>query len=114
MEQTRDRHQNHGGEYRLRQRAQEMGEKQHDHQDKNRSESSGERCLRTAIFIDERLRCAAAHWKATTESGAQVRRRQGPIFLISIESSAALRGEHPADRGRFDCAEKKASQGQWK
>src|SRR6266513_2272345 len=91
-----------------------MGEKEHNHQDKNRSEGGGERCLRTAFFIDERLRCAAAHWQATTESSEQVRRGECQIFLVSIKSSAVLRSAHSSNRGRFDDAEKKASQGQWK
>src|SRR5690348_5268053 len=91
-----------------------MGEKEHNYQDKNCSEGGREWCFRTALFIDERLRCAAAHWKAATESSEQVRRSECEIFLVGIESSAMFRGEHSTDCGCFDYTEKKAGQGQWK
>src|SRR5215813_12190257 len=89
-----------------------MGQKEHDNEDKNGSKSGGERCLCAALFIHERLRCASAHGKAATESSEEVRRRQCEIFLVGIEPSAVLGGEHAANRGGFDRAEKKASKGQ--
>ena len=64
-------------------------------------------------LVDQRLRRSAAYWKTSTQSGEQVRRSERQIFLIGIEPSAVFRGEHSPDRGRFDRAEKKASQRQW-
>src|SRR6266576_2656976 len=91
-----------------------MREKKSDYQNKYCSNSGGQRSARTALFIDQRLRRAAAHRKATTEPGNEIRCRKRQIFLISVESSAMLGGKHSANCSRLDCAEKKASKGKRK
>src|SRR6478672_9572741 len=91
-----------------------MREKEHNHKNEDCSEGGRERCARTALFVDERLRRTTAHWQAATESSEQVRRRECQIFLVSVESSAVLSDEHPTNRSRLDRAQKKASKGERK
>src|SRR4029077_13786530 len=88
-------------------------EKKYDNKNDNCRKGGGERCACAAFFINQRLRRATANGKAATESSEQVRSSECQIFLISIEPSAVLRSEHSPNRGRFDCAEKKAGQGEW-
>ena len=90
-----------------------MREKEHNHKNEDCGQGGRERRARTALFVNERLRRTTANRKAAAESSEQVRRSECQIFLVSIESSAVLRGEHSANRGRFDRTEEKAGQGQW-
>src|SRR6516164_1537474 len=91
-----------------------MGEKKHNNENEDCRQSGGERCLRSALFINERLRRTAADGKTATESGSEIRRCQRQIFLIGIEPSAVFGDEHSANSGRFDGAKKKTSKGKRK
>jgi len=82
-------------------------EKEHDYKNEARSERSGERCARTALFINERLRRTPADGETATSPAARFDAASARFFLIGIEPSAVLGDEHPADRGRFDRAEEK-------
>ena len=91
-----------------------MGEKEHNDENEDCRQSRGERCLRPALFINERLRRTPADGETATESGSEVRRCERQIFLIGIEPSAVLGDEHSPNRGCFDGAEKKTSKGKRK
>ncbi len=68
LHQTGDSHQHDRREHGLRQIAQQFTEKDGDDHDENRAKQSGERSARAAAFIYERLRHAAADWKAMAEA----------------------------------------------
>ena len=65
-------------------------------------------CPSTLIYNG--LGRAAAYGEAATKARGQVRRRESQIFLVSIEPSTVLRGEHSADRGRLTALEGESKQ----
>src|SRR5262245_38628413 len=91
-----------------------MGEKNYDYENEYRGKGRGKRCTRSALLVDKRLRCTAAHRKTAAQPGSKVRRCKRQIFLIGIESSAMFRGKHSANGSCFDGAEEKTSKGQRK
>ena len=65
-----------------------------------------------ALFVDQRLRHAAAHWKSAAEAGDQIGGAEREEFLVGVEAIPVLLREHPADGGRFDGREDEARQRQ--
>ena len=109
---ARDGHEHDRGEHRLRQVAQQVGEKERDDEDDARGDQARERRARAAAFVDERLRHAAADREALADAGGEIRAGEGEQFLVAVEPVAVLLGKHPSDRRRLDRAEEEARERQ--
>ena len=78
LDQARHRREHDRRQHRLRQVAQQPRREQHDEQGEDGRDQSGERRSRAGALVDQRLRHAAAHRKAATESRRADCRRQPP------------------------------------
>ncbi len=78
VDQARDRREHDRRQHRLRQVAQQSRCKQHDEQGEEGRDQAGHRRSRAGALVDQRLRHAAAHRKAATESREADCRRRPP------------------------------------
>ena len=114
LQQTGDRHDNDGGQDRLRQVAEQAGEEERDDENDPRGDQARERGARAAAFIDQRLRHAAADRKTLADARRQIRPGESEKLLVAIEAIAMFLGKHPPDRCRLDRAEEKTGERQRK
>ena len=110
LDEAHHRREHDGRQHRLRQVAQQSRRKQHDEQGEEGGDEAGHRCARPGTLVDERLRHAAAHREAATESREEIAGANRQQLLIRVEPIAVLLAEHPADGGRLDGGEDEARQ----